>query len=89
MNIFNNACNLLYDACNPVITKCIFEIIGETLKQFTLSHDEIESLTSQMGTEEVFMKNRNKLTIDDSQDDHDESYRFKDDVLIKRDHSRP
>ena len=42
-----------------------------------------------MGTEEVFMKSRNKLTIDDSQADHDESYRFKDDVLVKKDHSRP
>lgn len=44
---------------------------------------------NQIGTEEVFMKNRNKLTIDDSQADHDDSYRFKDDILIKKDNSRP
>ena len=40
---------------------------------------------TQMGSEEVFMKHKNKLTIDDSQADHDERYRFKDDTLIKRD----
>lgn len=32
------------------------------------------------------MKNRNKLTIDDSQlRDNEENYKFKDDTLIKRD----
>ena len=90
MNIFNNACNLLYDACNPVITKCVFQIIGETMKQFTLCHEEIESLINQLGTEEIFMKSRTKLTIHDSME-NDDSYRFHDEVLIKKDnnYSRP
>lgn len=42
MNIFNNACNHLHELCNPMLTKCIFQIIGDGLKQFTLSTEEIE-----------------------------------------------
>lgn len=90
MNIFNSACNSLNDACNPVITKCIFQIIGDTIKQLQLCQEEVETILSHIGTEEIFMKNRYKLNIDETQDTHKEISVFKDDVLIKRDAlSRP
>lgn len=37
LNVFNSATNQLHERCNPMLTKCIFQIVGDTLKQFTLS----------------------------------------------------
>jgi hypothetical protein len=67
LSIFNMSTNNLYEACNPMLTKCIFQIIGYTLKQFTLSQDEIEQTVYFIGSEELFMKSRHKLNINDSQ----------------------
>jgi hypothetical protein len=42
LNIFNSCTNHLHESCNPMVTKCVFQIIGDTLKQLTLNQQEIE-----------------------------------------------
>ena len=32
LNIFNNACNTLHSDCNPMLSKCIFQVVGDALK---------------------------------------------------------
>jgi hypothetical protein len=63
-----------------MLSKCIFQIIGDTLKQFTLSREELENALLYVGSEEMFLRNYHKINIDDSQTEIPPS----DDILIKR-----
>lgn len=66
LNIFNKACNSLDEDCNPMLAKCIFQIVGDALKQFTLSHEEIKKTVHFIGSEEIFMRKATKININDT-----------------------
>lgn len=65
LNVFNSACNSLHYHCNPMLTKCIFQIVGDTLKQFTLTQEELEQTVHFIGSEEIFMRKLHRINIDD------------------------
>jgi hypothetical protein len=64
LNIFNNTFNHLHQECNPMLTKCIFQVIGEALKQFTLL--EFDEYLPFIGQEEIFMKKAHKINLNES-----------------------
>ncbi|TNV81462.1 hypothetical protein FGO68_gene17498 [Halteria grandinella] len=83
LNIFNSATNNLHERCNPMLTKCIFQIAGDTLKQFTLSQEEIEATLHFIGSEDFFMHNCHKLNINDTSFESDHPASATEDILIK------
>eukprot|EP00347_Sterkiella_histriomuscorum_P012635 403367814 len=64
LNIFNNAMNHLHQDCNPMLTKCIFQVLGESLKQFTLI--DVDECMPFIGQEEIFMRKANKINLNES-----------------------
>ena len=67
-----------------MLTKCIFQIAGDTLKQFTLTQEEIEATIHFIGSEDFFMRNCHKININDTSFDNESDHApSTEDVLIK------
>lgn len=64
LNIFNNAFNHLDQECNPMLTKCIFQVIGEGLKQFTLL--DFNQCMPYLCQEEIFLKKAHRINLNES-----------------------
>ncbi|CDW77431.1 UNKNOWN [Stylonychia lemnae] len=63
-NIFNNSISQLYSECNPMLTKCIFQVLGEILKQFTIvDYDGCQAFICQ---DEIFMRKAHKINLNES-----------------------
>ena len=47
-----------------MLTKCIFQVIGDALKQFTLI--DIDECLPFIGQDEIFMKKAHKINLNES-----------------------
>mmetsp|Transcript_46880 Transcript_46880/g.34319 ORF Transcript_46880/g.34319 Transcript_46880/m.34319 type:complete len:83 (-) Transcript_46880:495-743(-) len=46
-----------------MLTKCVFQVIGESLRQFTLFEEDVQVLTC---ADQVFMKKAHKINLNES-----------------------
>lgn len=71
-----------------MLSKCIFQIVGDTLKQFTLTQEELEQTVHCIGSEEVFMRHANKINLVDSMEVSDEASAGSTDIVLGGRHRR-